>query len=129
LEQIDPDRGRAIVKLAHMASWEEPERRRLVEIVQVTGDAGLVIIAPTRLMKRISFLQMVEVAPGRFLLALAPGHGFHQLEIALTDLLDEVDDEEPRERQIISELLGHLKNFRKSKGVSMVQILLVRMKP
>jgi len=126
LQQIDSDRGRAIVKLAKNAAPESAGQAG-VEIVEISDDSGLVVIGPAPSLRKIDFLQLVEVAPARFLLALAPGHGFHQLEIALTDLMDDLPAENG-ERLLISRLLGHIRAFRKSEGVSMAQILLLRLK-
>jgi len=127
LQQIDSDRGRAIVKLAKNAA-SVSAGHAAVEILEISPAAGLVVIGPAPSLVKIDFLQLVEVAPARFLLALAPGHDFHQLEIALTDLIDDLPAENGAERQLVSQLLGHIKSFRKSEGVSMAQILLLRLK-
>ena len=127
LQQIDADRGRAIVKLAQSAAWASGQPAA-VEILEISADTGLVVIGPAPSLKKIDFLQLVEVAPARVLLALAPGHDFHQLEIALTDLVEDLSAENGGERQLISKLLGHIKAFRKSDSVSMAQILLLRLK-
>lgn len=127
LQQIDSDRGRAIVKLAQNATWESSGREVRVEVVEISPDTGLVVIGPAPSLKKIHFLQLVEVAPARFLLALAPGHDFLQLEIALSDLVEDLP-ESGAERQLISKLLEYIRGFRKTESVSMAQILLLRLK-
>jgi hypothetical protein len=126
LQQVDPDRGRAIVKLAKEASWG-PDERFLVQIVEIGENTGLLVLGPTQALRKIPFLQLVEVAPARYLLALSPGTDFQSLEIAVSDLLDDIGDDEPHEREVLTQLLHHLRNFRKAEGVSMAQILLVRL--
>ena len=130
LQQIDSDRGRAIVKLAKNAVWgDDTSRRALVEIVEISGEAGLVVIGPAPSLQKIDFLRLVEVAPARFLLALTGGHSFHELEIALSDLVEELESAEEGEKLLISDLLGHIRAFRKSESVSVAQILLLRLRP
>jgi hypothetical protein len=130
LEQIDEDRGRAIVKLAKSAAWGDTKGKRApVEIVELSGDTGLVIIGPAPSLKKIEFLRLVEVAPARFLLALKPGHNFHELELALTDVMEDLSSDKIDERLLISELLSNIKTFRKSDAVSVAQILLMRLRP
>jgi hypothetical protein len=126
LQQIDEDRGRAIVKLARAASSQQ---KPLVEIVEFAENTGLVVVGPNQALERIPFVRMVEVAPARYLISLAPNHGFHRLEIALTDLLEDSDDLADTDHEMVSQLLEHFKSFRKSESVSMAQILLVQMSP
>jgi hypothetical protein len=129
LQQIDPDRGRAIVKLAKNAFRSEPGERPLVEIVDIAGNTGLVIVGPNETLKRIQFLRLVEVAPARYLIALAPERDFYDLEIALNDLVDDPAIKDERERALVTELLRHFRNLRRTDSVTMGQILFVRLKP
>jgi hypothetical protein len=129
LEQIDPDRGRAIVKLAQNASWDTSHERPVVEIVEFAGNTGLVVVGRSDALSKVPFLQLVEVAPGRYLLALDPGYDFNQLEIALNDLLEDVEGQSQADHDLISRLISHFKNFRKSESMSTAQILLLRLAP
>ena len=79
LEQIDPDRGYAIVKLAKSALRLGEADPPLVEIVEMAEKTGLIVVGPSRALREISFLHLVEVAPARYLLALDPGDDFHTL--------------------------------------------------
>jgi hypothetical protein len=116
LQQVDPDRGRAIVKLAQNASWNTSRERPPVEIVEFAGNTGLVVVGSSEPLKKVPFLKLVEVAPARYLLALAPEHHFSQLEISLNDLLEDYCDEVSTDRELISGLLSHFRNFRKSEA-------------
>ena len=126
LQHIDEDRGRAIVKLARAASSQQ---KPLVEIVEFAENTGLVVIGPNQALAKIPFVRLVEVAPARYLISLASGYGFHRLEIALADLLDDESDLAGNDREMISRLLDHFKSFRRSESVSMAQILLVQLGP
>jgi hypothetical protein len=127
LERIDADRGRAIVKLTNAALREGNDDPRQVDIVQVADKTGLLIIGPCEALRRISFLHLVEVAPGRYLLALDSGNDFRGLELAVQDVLADLPQSELRERELITELLDHIRKLRKAELVSMAEILFVRM--
>ena len=129
LERIDADRGRAIVKVTERALSQDGKPTPSVEVLQVGEHVGLVIIGPTQILRRISFLRLVEVAPGRFLLALEPGNDFKALELAISDLLEEGPAIETQERQLIAELVSHIKRLRRSNRVSLANILLVKLSP
>ncbi len=127
LQHIDPDRGHAIVKLTKRVLRGERGAQPLVEIVEMATDTGLVVIGPSRALRQISFLHLIEVAPARYLLALDPGHDFKALEIAIHDLLDDVPECEKRERELVMQLLEHIRKLRKTERVSMAEILFVKL--
>ena len=124
LQRVDADRGRAIVKLARAASSQQ---QPLVEVVEFAENTGLVVVGPSEALLKIPFLQLVEVAPVRYLLALLPGHDFDQLEIALGDLLEDPDNGLGDDRELIAKLLSCFKNFRKTESMSTAQIVLVQL--
>lgn len=127
LEEIDVDRGQAIVKLTDAALRQGRSPQPRVEIVKMAAQTGLLVIGPSSALRRIPFLHLIEVAPARFLLALDRGNDFKALEIAVHDVLDDVPPEEKGERQLISELLEHIRKLRKAAAVSMAEILVVRL--
>lgn len=128
LEHIHPDRGKAIVKLTEAALRTAPGSQPLVEIVEMAANTGLLIVGPSKTLRRIPFLHLVEVAPGRFLLALDSGNDFKNLEIAIHDVLEDVPESEARERELIRLLLERIRHVRKSERVSMAEILFVKLK-
>lgn len=129
LERIHHDRGQAIVKLADAATRRATGSPPMVEIVEMVANTGLLVVGPSKSLRRIPFLHLVEVAPARFLLALEPGHDFKSLELSLRDVLDEVPEEETEERELIRQLLEHITLVRKSERVRMAEILFVALKP
>lgn len=126
LEHVDPDRGRAIVKLTKSALGNEGAAPPLVEILEMTANTGLIVIGRSDALRQIPFLHAVEVAPGRYLLALDSGHDFKSLEIAINDVLEAAPEHEKRERELIVQLLQHIKRLRKTERLSMAQILFAR---
>jgi hypothetical protein len=126
LQHIDPDRGHAIVKLTRRALHGDAGAKPLVEISKISAETGLVVIGPSRALRQIPFLHMVEVGPARYLLALASGHDFQSLEIGINDVLDDLPASEKRERELIMQLLQHMKGLRRSGRTSTAVILFVR---
>jgi hypothetical protein len=127
LKQVHPDRGQAIVKLTEAAMRTGSTPQPQVEIVKMADNTGLVVVGPSRVLREIPFLHLVEVAPARFLLALDPGHDYRSLELALRDQLDDVPDSDDRERGLITLLLDRITNLRKSARMRMAEILFVEL--
>ena len=127
LSAIDPDRSQAIVKLARAAMGQGPDGRPPVEIVEMVKSTGLLVIGPCQALRRIPFLHLIEVAPGRFLLALARGNDFKALEIALRDVLEDIPDHDKREKELVQLLLSNISTLRKSERVTMAEILFVNL--
>ncbi len=126
LRHVDPDPGYAIVKLASWALQNGGEKRPLVEILKTSGDMGIIVVGPSQALSHISFLHLVEVAPARFLLALDSGYDFKNLEIAVTDVLDDVPLADKRERELMVQLLQHIKQLRRSETMSHAEILFAK---
>ena len=127
LQHIDRDRSHAIVKLTKTALHRNGAAQPMVEIVEMAADTGLVVIGPSQALRQIPFLHLIEVAPARYLLALDPGHDFRTLEIAINDVLDDVPEREKRERELVVQLLEHIRKLRKTERVRMAEILFVKL--
>ena len=127
LESIDPDRARAIVKLADAATGKGHKASPMVEIVEMVAGKGLLVVGPSPMLRRIPFLHMVEVAPGRYLLALDSGYDFKSLELAIRDMLDVLPAEDSGEHVLITTLLTNIGKLRKSGRVKMAEILFVKL--
>ncbi len=124
LSSIHEDRGMAIVKLAKMATQNRSDKS-LVEVVKINKKNGLIITGHSRVLERIPFLHLVEVATGRYLLAVDPGHDFRSLELALHDLLDNVTPLEAPERQMIIDLRKQVSQLRQTGRARQAEILIV----
>lgn len=128
LAALDADRGRAIVQIADAASGGQPARPQpAVEVVRVGRSSGLIIVAGSKWLNRIPFLQMVEVAPGRHLITLHEEVTPDALEVALMDLLEDIPADEPAERSLVEELRRQITGLRRSRRVSKAEILFVCM--
>lgn len=127
LQLIDEDKGQAIVTLAKKA-FDGDAPQEGVKVVEVSKNTGLLVIGRSAVLARIPFLRLVEVAPGRCLLAIDSKHDFRSLELALHDLLDE-DDLAKHERSLLEDLLNRIRALRRSDRVSQAGILLVTLDP
>ena len=127
LKIINPDRAQAIVKLTSGALAPKGGSRPPVEVVKVADHTGLIIVGPSQALRRIPFLQLVEIASERFLLALKAGSNFSTLEIAIQDVLGELPAGDQWEKELLSQLLENVRKLRKGDRVTTAEILFVRL--
>ena len=126
LGSIHEDRGLAIVRLANMVT-ENRSAESLVEVVKISKKNGMIMLGYSRVLERIPFLHQVEVATGRYLLAVDPSHDFRSLELALHDLLEEPDRLDPGDQELVTDLLHQVSQLRRSDRISQAAILMVDM--
>ena len=127
LETIDLDRAKAIVKCVDTTitqAWPDTKERK-VEVVKISRDTGLLVVPPTKSLKTISWLQMIEIAPCRFLLALPSGTAIESLEITIVDLIEHLPDDEIAELAILTDLRQKLSRHRQQEGLSKGEILFI----
>lgn len=125
LAAVDPDRARAIVKLAEYTAASRGGELPAVDVVNVAPGVGVILVGPLRSLRRIGFLQLVEVAPGRHLLTVPTGTAIESLEMEILDLLDNLARAEEAERPVLEKLRGVLSQQRKKKAVSKREFLLI----
>ncbi|MFH0909233.1 MAG: hypothetical protein V1929_10760 [bacterium] len=126
LATIDADRAKAIVKATNAALPDGKSRNPMIEVVHVLPGIGIILVGPSRYLRKIAWLHLVEVAPQRFLLVLPTNTAPDTLEIELIDLLETIPESETREHAMIKELQSHLRSFRQSRKVSKAEILFVK---
>jgi len=127
LLRVDADRSQAIVKLAREALRKDGPEAPLVQLVGVGQNRGVIMVRQSKALQRIPFVKLVEVGPGRCILALDSGNDFRTLEIGVLDVLETIPPEEKRDIQLMSELLVEIRKLRKSARLSMAEILLISM--
>lgn len=123
LGSINPDRSLAVEKLLAAALPESGAGVPLVEFVEHTARTGLLITAPSLALRSIPFLNLVEVAPNRYLLAVDAGHDSKSLECAVREAFHDVPESEIHERQLLKQLLGLLKNLSQADRLSSAEVL------
>ena len=127
LASIDPDRARAIVKLTDAVSADHPKHKP-VELVKVSPGLCVIIIGPTKLLQKIKWLRLVEVAPMRFLLTIPVGTSVDSLELAIGDLLEEVNPHE-WERSTLVGLRDLIRRLRRRGELSKAEMLFIHTRP
>ena len=124
LRDIDRDRAKAIVKCVDYLIQANPEEKK-VDVVKVTKDTALLIVPPSRNLQSISWLQLIQISPFRFLLVIPSGTAIEALEIALVDLIERLPEEEAAERSLLTDLRQKLCLNRRRDALSKGEILFV----
>jgi len=124
LAAIDPDRARAIVKLAD-AAMPNHGKPQHVELVEVAPGLGVIIVGPSPLLRKIEWLRLVEVAPARFLLTIPVGTSVDSLELALVDLLEDVKSDNGGDQTTLTELRDLIRRLRRRRGLSKAEMLFI----
>ena len=126
LEAMDVDRARAVVKAVDMATGSGDVRSPIVDVVETEKGVGIIIVGPSRRLRSVPWLRLVEVAPGRSLLSVPTGTAIESLEIAILDLLEDLGPGEEEERVLLSRLREKLRSLRHSQAMSKAEIVFVR---
>jgi hypothetical protein len=126
LELIHADRARAIVKVTTAALGFKSGKRPLVDVVEAYPGQAVIVVGPSKCLREIDFLQLVEIAPARFLLVIPTGTPIELLEVAVGDILEHLAPEEAYERELLTELHKVMRHRRRRQDVTKAEILLIR---
>jgi len=125
LELIHPDRARAIAKAASALAGDVAGARPDVEEVELSPGQRLLVVGPSRYLRQVPGLLMVEISAGRYLLAFPSGMPVDTLEVSIMDLIETVPAGQERELRVLKQLLSILRSSRRGNRVSKAEILLV----
>ena len=125
LAAIDPDRAQAIVKATDTVIPLDGKRDKQVELVEVRPGLGIILVGPSRHLQKIKWLRLVEVAPTRFLLTIPTGTAVDSLEVAIIDLLENLDPADEWERSILERLRDLMRSFRLGGKLSKAELLFI----
>ena len=125
LQLVDGDRGLAITKAVDTLVSDASLQRPPLEIVQVCDGQGLIVIGYSKMLSRISGVQLVEISPLRYLISMQPGSSVDSFELALIDLIDHLPENADYEAALLLELREILKRIRRKQGVTKAEILFV----
>jgi hypothetical protein len=116
LSAIDADIGRAIVALVER---DGPVRSRVARAAEVAvyGNHAVIVVTPTRALKRLEGVQLVPVGNGRALISLQDRNSIWRLELNIRDTMDRADVS-PKEREALGLLADILRDARRSRGVA-----------
>jgi hypothetical protein len=127
LAAIDPDRSRAIVKAAECAFMTDGETAKLPELVEVSPGVCVILVGPSAALRKIEWLRLMEIAPSRFLLVIPTGTSIDSLELAVIDLLDNLDTGD-WDRAVLQRLRELVAKLRRGSEVSKAELLLIQKK-
>jgi hypothetical protein len=125
LAAINADRATAIVKLVDSV-LPAANGHRLVDLVEVAPGAAIILVAPSRYLRRIPWLRLAELSPGRHLVTILPGTPIDSLEVAILDLLESLPASEDYERKILDELRNLIGAGRREQKITKYEMLYVR---
>ena len=125
LAAVDDDRATAIVKLVDSA-LPRSNGRSPIDVVEVAPGAAIILVGPSRSLRKIPWLKLAELSPGRHLLTVVPGTPIESLEIAILDLLEKLPPNEHYERKILDELRQLIGSKRREQNISKFEMLYVR---
>lgn len=125
LQSIDDDRARAIVKAVDAVTGRTRAKFPHAEVIEMAPGTGIVVTSPSRSLRSILWLKMIEVAPTRYLLAIEPGTPIEKLEVALLDLIEDAEHSAPEELPMLETLREKIGQLRRGKKLTMAEILFV----
>jgi hypothetical protein len=118
LRKIDADLGWAVVRLFEDKTRRAPAaqtERAVVQLVGIAERRSLIVVNRAEF-TRLPGVTMVPVSPTRAFLSLEPGLGMSDLELAVTDRLDEEAIDE-RERKALTRLRAQLRRWRRDRAL------------
>ena len=125
LAAVDPDRAKAISKLADSKLGANGGSPRPVATVEVDEGQAIILVNHSARLARLPWLRLIEVAPGRNLISIRSGTSIETIEVAIHDLLEDLPAGESREREILEMLLGTVRASRRTKTTLKEEILFV----
>jgi hypothetical protein len=119
LSYIDRDRARAIVKATSLARHHPPgealpQPPRDVDLMRVAPESAVIALSSARSLEGIPGLTLVEFMPSRFLIIVGADTSLSDVEIAILDRQEALPPEAAREREMLHQLLDHLRTGRRS---------------
>jgi hypothetical protein len=125
LAAINPDRAQAIVKATDATMPRDASGHKQVELVEVLPGLGVIIVGPSRYLQKIKWLRLVEVAPMRYLLVVPSGTAIDSLEVAIIDLLENLEQGEEWEKATLEQLRDMMRSLRLGGKLSKAELLFI----
>lgn len=125
LSDIDGDRAKAIVKAAQFATSGARDDDTRVDLVEVSAGVALIIVPYCRYLHESPDISLAQIVPGRFLIMLPEGTPLSTVEIAVGDQLALMDQSDTRDREVLQQLLTHLRAARRANRANMASVVLV----
>ncbi len=125
LTQINNDRAKAIAKAVSMAVAELDTTSSTAEIIKNGSGVGFVVVGPSRYLKNVAGLRMVEIMPDRHLLTIKTGTSPAALEVELLDIIERIPSNDRTELDLLTKLTGILRSTRQASRMNKEEVLLI----
>jgi hypothetical protein len=125
LGRLDPDLGRAVVRLSQPLVADRTTRPP-VELARYR-DHAVIVVPPVKSLERIAGVTIVPLPDGRALISLEESMSIFEFEVKLLYALADVKLP-PEDRSVMSSIAEILKHARKTKGVSLFGRSIIVMK-
>ena len=101
-------------------------RFKPVELIEMAPGKSLIVVGPSKALRSIPWLRLIEITPARFLLTIPSGTSIEALEVALRDLVTHPEIlKNERENTILHELLELIGRQRRAQRLSKAEILII----
>jgi hypothetical protein len=124
LLSINPDRSKAIVKCVEAIAVNGDRPFKPVELIELTPEKALIVVGRSSSLQNIEWLRLLEIAPFRYLLVLPSGTAVEVLEVAIQDLLRNLDPNSD-ENILLRELLDIISHQRRGRSITKAELLFV----
>ena len=126
LAEIDPDRTRAVVKVTEAVAGAGKGKFKPVELVEMASGKSLIVVGPSKALRKIPWLKLIEIARARYLVTVPSGTPIEVVEVALRDLFHNPElQKNEREKAVLNELLNLIGHHRRSQHLSKEEILVI----
>jgi len=126
LAEIDPDRTCAVVKVTEAVVGTGKGRFKPVELIEMAPGKSLIVVGPSKVLRQIPWLKLIEITRARYLLTIPSGMPIEALEVGLRDLFSNPElQKNERENTVLYELLNLIGHQRRTQRLSKAEILIV----
>ncbi len=126
LAEIDPDRTRAVVKVTETVLGTGQGKYKPVELVEMSPGKSLIVVGPSKALRKIPWIKLIEIARTRYVLSIPSGTPIEALEVTLRDLSHNLElQKDERENAVLNELMNLIGSQRRSQRLSKEEILVV----
>ena len=125
LETLDQDLTRAIAKVTDIATQKAYPRGSSFEVVKVAPHNSVLILGSDTLLSRIPWIRLVEIAPGRNLIAIPSGTSLESLEVAILEVIENMASADETEKSLLKEFCKYVGRLRRYNRVSRAEIMIV----
>lgn len=125
LETFDQDINQAITKVTSLVTQRNIPKGSSFEIIKVAPHKSIFIVGSDTLLSKISWLKLIEIAPGRNLIAIPSGTSMESLEVALLELIESISSDEDENRPLLMEFRKYVGRLRRYNKMFRAEIMIV----